>query len=56
MFRVRDYAITINTGDLLFLYMSEVYDQVKDHFMDDDQVIVNVGKGAQGIKFGKKCL
>jgi len=36
--------------------MSEVYDQVKDHFMDDDQVIVNVGKGAQGIKYGKKLF
>ena len=36
--------------------MSEVYDAVKDHFMDDGQVIINVGKGAQGIKFGKKLF
>ena len=36
--------------------MSEVYDQIKDHFRNDDQVIVNFGKGAQGIKFGKKLF
>ena len=36
--------------------MSEVYNQVKGHFLNDDQVIVNIGKGAQGIKLGKKFI
>lgn len=36
--------------------MSEVYDEVKAHFANDDDVIVNAGKGAQGIKFGKKLF
>jgi hypothetical protein len=36
--------------------MSEVYNGVKEHFMNDDQVVVNVGSGAQGIKYGKKLF
>ena len=36
--------------------MSEVYDEVKAHFANDNDVIVNVGKGAQGIKLGKKLF
>ncbi|OLS27175.1 MAG: hypothetical protein HeimC2_12850 [Candidatus Heimdallarchaeota archaeon LC_2] len=36
--------------------MSEVYNEVKSHFANDDEVIVNIGKGAQGIKYGKKLF
>ncbi len=36
--------------------MSEVYDEIKAHFANDEEVIVNVGKGAQGIKYGKKLF
>ena len=48
--------VSINTGNLLLILMPEIYNQVKDHFIDEDQVIVNFGKGAQGIKFGKKLF
>ena len=36
--------------------MSEVYDEVKAYFANDNEVVVNVGKGAQGIKYGKKLF
>lgn len=36
--------------------MSEIYNDVKAHFENDEQVVVNAGKGAQGIKFGKKLF
>lgn len=36
--------------------MSEVYDSVKKHFANDQQVVVNSGSGAQGIRYGKKLF
>ena len=34
----------------------DVYKELKDHFMDDDEVVVNSGKGAQGIKHNNKMF
>ncbi len=36
--------------------MSNVYDEVKAHFDAVDDVVVNAGRGAQGIKYGKKMF
>jgi len=35
---------------------TDVYKELKEHFENDDRVIVNSGKGAQGIKVGKKMI
>ena len=34
----------------------EIYKDLTDHFANDDNVVVNSGKGAQGIKFNKKMF
>lgn len=34
----------------------DVYAEVKKHFQADESVEVNEGRGAQGIKFGKKMF
>ena len=34
----------------------DVYRELKDYFMNDDEVVVNSGKGAQGIKFNNKMF
>ena len=34
----------------------DVYRELKDHFEKDDEVVVNSGKGAQGIKFNNKMF
>ena len=36
--------------------MKDAYDKIKRHFTSIDDVIVNSGKGAQGIKYGKKMF
>ena len=36
--------------------MSDVYAEVKEHFESVSNVIVNKGKGAQGLKAGKKMF
>ena len=36
--------------------MSDVYDEIKAHFDAIDEVTVNHGKGAQGMKIGKKMF
>ena len=36
--------------------MSDVYDELKRHFSNIDDVTVNAGKGSQGIKLGKKMF
>ena len=36
--------------------MSDVYEDVKRHFAERPEVIVNEGRGAQGLKFGKKMF
>lgn len=40
----------------LHLYMNDVYAKLKAHFANDPDVAVTGGKGAQGIKFGKKMF
>jgi len=34
----------------------EIYKILTDHFANDEDVIVNSGKGAQGIKYNKKMF
>jgi hypothetical protein len=34
----------------------DVYKELKEYFMNDDEVVVNSGKGAQGIKHNKKMF
>ena len=36
--------------------MSDVYDEVKEHFASVEGVVVNAGRGAQGLKLGKKMF
>ena len=36
--------------------MDDPYSEVKEHFSKVDGVIVNAGKGAQGMKLGKKMF
>lgn len=36
--------------------MDNVFDEVKEHFAEIDEVTVNEGRGAQGIKLGKKMV
>lgn len=36
--------------------MSDVYSEVKSFYQGSDEVTVNVGKGAQGLKIGKKMF
>ena len=36
--------------------MSDVYKSLKDHFKKDSDVVVNEGKGAQGIKYNNKMF
>ena len=38
------------------LLMSKVYAKVRDQFVNNEQVVVNFGSRAQGIKYGKKFL
>jgi len=35
---------------------SEVYQELKEYFLDDPDLFVNSGRGAQGIKYGKKMI
>ncbi len=34
----------------------EIYQELKEHFANDDKVVVSSGKGAQGIKYNKKMF
>jgi len=34
----------------------DVYEELKEYFMNDVEVVVNSGKGAQGIKYNKKMF
>ncbi len=34
----------------------DIYAELKEYFASDDQVVVNSGKGAQGIKFNNKMF
>lgn len=34
----------------------DVYSEIKEHFMNDKDVVVNSGKGAQGIKSNNKMF
>ena len=36
--------------------MADVYEEIKDHFSSDSDVTVLSGRGAQGIKLGKKLV
>ena len=36
--------------------MIDVYREVKEHFSNVEDVIVNAGRGAQGMKLGKKMF
>ena len=36
--------------------MSDIYDEIKNHFDHVEEVTVNHGKGAQGMKIGKKMF
>ena len=36
--------------------MSDVYEEVKEHFEDADDVVVNAGRGAQGMTLGGKMF
>jgi len=36
--------------------MSDVYAELKTHFSEIDKVVVNAGKGAQGIKYNGKMF
>lgn len=36
--------------------MSDPYAELKSHFADHETVIVNEGRGAQGMKIGKKMF
>ena len=36
--------------------MAEVYEEIKEHFSTDGDVVVLSGRGAQGIKRGKKLF
>ncbi len=36
--------------------MKDMYDEIKQHFSKIDDVVVNSGKGSQGIKYGKKMF
>ena len=44
----------MKTGDVMM--KEDVYKELKEHFMNDDEVVVNSGKGAQGIKYNNKML
>ena len=35
---------------------NEIYEEIKEHFSKDKQVVVNSGSGAQGIKYKKKMF
>ncbi|MCP4761258.1 MAG: hypothetical protein GY870_05720 [archaeon] len=34
----------------------DIYEEIKNHFALDNQVVVNKGSGAQGIKYNKKMF
>lgn len=34
----------------------DVYQELKEYFMEDSDLFVNSGRGAQGIKYGKKMI
>ena len=34
----------------------DTYAEVKNHFADSDDVVVNEGRGSQGLKYGKKMF
>ena len=36
--------------------MTDIYEEIKDHFSSDRDVTVLRGRGAQGIKLGKKLI
>ena len=38
------------------VHRKEIYKILIDHFANDDKVVVNSGKGAQGIKYNKKMF
>lgn len=38
------------------LIRKEIYKILIDHFVNDEDVVVNSGKGAQGIKYNKKMF
>jgi hypothetical protein len=36
--------------------MRDIYDEVKDHFRDNPDVVISEGKGAQGLKHNNKMF